>query len=339
MADSITRNTTVLALMRGIDTSDAIMLQTQWDDRFAQQQAEPVRIQKKSVRGTISNRLPAKVTDDPAKVNNQVEKPNLQSVEVAALSQAHDTLVLRFHVRFHGKHATPASCNNPEYLPRLGQIVEQYEQQHGYGALAQRYATNLINGRAAWRNNFGAEQSMTRVERIETGDVVEAWEFDSHAIPLSHFNHESKDLAAIADHIANGLSGENPVLFRVTLALQLGHGMEVYPSQEMVVGADKTLYKINGDEAAMHSQKIGNALRTIDTWYPTEDQAQRRPISVEPYGSVTNLGIAYRTPNKKVDFFHLHDRWIDKDEAPEVEQQHFVMATLIRGGVFGANKS
>ena len=29
------------------------------------------------------------------------------------------------------------------------------------------------------------------------------------------------------------------------------------------------------------------------------------------------------------------DNWILKDRVPAEEQQHFVMATLIRGGVFG----
>jgi CRISPR-associated protein Csy3 len=56
---------------------------------------------------------------------------------------------------------------------------------------------------------------------------------------------------------------------------------------------------------------------------------------VEPYGSVTTQGKAYRQPKEKVDFYNLLDGWIIKDKTPDVEQQHFVIATLIRGGVFG----
>ena len=84
----------------------------------------------------------------------------------------------------------------------------------------------------------------------------------------------------------------------------------------------------------MHSQKIGNAIRTIDTWY--EEDAQF-PISVEPYGSVTSMGTAFRQPTNKKDFYRLFDNWVLKDELPELDQQHFVIATLIRGGVFGAS--
>ena len=38
-------------------------------------------VREKSVRGTISNRLPAK-DSDPAKLNAKIENPNLQTVDV-----------------------------------------------------------------------------------------------------------------------------------------------------------------------------------------------------------------------------------------------------------------
>jgi hypothetical protein len=60
--------------------------------------------------------------------------------------------------------------------------------------------------------------------------------------------------------------------------------------------------------AGIHSQKIGNALRTIDTWYPKGRRVG--PIAVEPYGSVTTQGKAYRQPKDKQDFYNLLDNWI-----------------------------
>ena len=56
---------------------------------------------------------------------------------------------------------------------------------------------------------------------------------------------------------------------------------------------------------------------------------------MEPYGSVTTQGKAWRQPKEKQDFYNLLDAWVLKDKAPPVEQQHFVIATLVRGGVFG----
>ena len=87
----------------------------------------------------------------------------------------------------------------------------------------------------------------------------------------------------------------------------------------------------------MHSQKIGNALRSIDTWYPLFDDQQQTagPIAIEPYGAVTNLGRAYRTPKEKQDFYSFFDVWARGQELERVEDQHYVMAVLVRGGVFG----
>ena len=69
-------------------------------------------------------------------------------------------------------------------------------------------------------------------------------------------------------------------------------------------------------------------------WY--SDDAQF-PIAVEPYGAVTTLGTAFRQPKKKLDFYSLFDKWVLRGEKPEIEQQHYVIAVLIRGGVFGAS--
>ncbi|MBX9835177.1 MAG: type I-F CRISPR-associated protein Csy3, partial [Burkholderiaceae bacterium] len=126
-----------------------------------------------------------------------------------------------------------------------------------------------------------------------------------------------------------------------TAFVRVGAGQEVFPSQELILDKgqskkSKTLYKIGaqGNEvAAMHSQKIGNAIRSIDTWY--QGAEEQGPIAVEPYGSVTTQGKAYRQPKQKMDFYTLLDNWLLKDQVPPLDQQHFVMAVLIRGGVFG----
>ena len=137
--------------------------------------------------------------------------------------------------------------------------------------------------------------------------------------------------------LEQGLGGTHHVLLQVTAYVRVGPGQEVFPSQELILdkeksGKSKTLYTVK-DVAAMHSQKIGNALRTVDTWYPDGDGLG--PIAVEPYGSVTSQGRAYRQPKVKMDFYSLFDAWVLKDQVPEVAQQHYVIANLVRGGVFG----
>lgn len=133
------------------------------------------------------------------------------------------------------------------------------------------------------------------------------------------------------------MKGEEFIILEVEAQAKMGRGQEVYPSQELVLDTgtrkSKILYEIN-NKAGMHSQKIGNAIRTIDTWYAENAPF---PIAAEPYGAVTNLGTAFRQPKEKIDFYTLFDNWVLKDVAPELEQQHYVISVLIRGGVFGAS--
>jgi CRISPR-associated protein Csy3 len=125
----------------------------------------------------------------------------------------------------------------------------------------------------------------------------------------------------------------------------VGKAQEVYPSEELVLDKStskekksKILYSNNGI-AAMHIQKIGNALRTIDTWYPSFKDVEQSagPIAIEPYGAVTNLGTAFRTPKDKQDFYTFFDAFALGEKLARVEDEHYVMATLVRGGVFGAS--
>ena len=149
-----------------------------------------------------------------------------------------------------------------------------------------------------------------------------------------HFDHQSETIDQVSAHLKAGLEGREFVILYITAEIKMGYAQEVYPSQELVLDTGKTkskeLYKKN-DIAAMHSQKISNAIRTIDTWYPDA----QFPIAAEPYGAVTTLGTAFRQPKQKQDFYSLFDDWVLRDQAPELEQQHYVMSVLIRGGVFG----
>jgi len=84
----------------------------------------------------------------------------------------------------------------------------------------------------------------------------------------------------------------------------------------------------------MHSQKLGNALRTIDTWY-SEYDTQKRVIAIEPYGAVTSMGRAFRSPKYKEDFYTLFERFIEDIESLQSHERDYVAAVLVRGGVFG----
>ncbi|MBW6392788.1 type I-F CRISPR-associated protein Csy3 [Billgrantia antri] len=335
------KTASVLAFERKLDPSDALFFAGNWETRDQAEAWPAIAIREKSVRGTISNRLKAK-DQDPAKLDAAIENPNLQTVDVATLPSDADTLKVRFTLRVLGGAGVPSACNNAEYQAKLKEAVSGYVHSYGFETLASRYAYNLANGRFLWRNRIGAEQVEIQVRLMEQGEAVDTWTFDALSLSLRDFEPTEdtrSSLESLTARIAEGLSGSRHVLLDVTAFARVGNGQEVFPSQELILDRSrgdksKTLYQV-GEIAGMHSQKLGNAIRTVDTWYPQEDDEDLGPIAVEPYGSVTTQGKAYRQPKQKADFYSLLDNWMIKDQQPEPEQQHFVMATLIRGGVFG----
>ncbi len=329
----------VLAFERKLDPSDAIFYAGNWEDRNNSPFWSPITIREKSVRGTISNRLKSGKDADPAKLDAAIESPNLQTVDVATLPTGTDTLMVRFTLRVLGGCGQPSACNNADYREKLLGLVGDYVGKHRFATLAHRYASNIANGRFLWRNRICAETVEVRVRHLAGGIPVGNWTFDAFELPVDGFDTRSTDLDQLSTVIDGGLSGSGYVLLEVTAFARMGEGQEVFPSQELILDKgsstkSKTLYKV-GEVAGMHSQKIGNALRTIDTWYPGSDQAG--PIAVEPYGSVTSLGRAFRQPKEGRDFYSLLDGWMIKDRVPSEGDQHYVMATLVRGGVFGAS--
>ena len=328
----------VLAFERKLDPSDALFYAGNWDERQKSDAWEAIKVNTKSVRGTISNRLKTSDANDPAKLDAKIESPNLQTVDVAQLPHTFDTLKVQFTLRVLGGAGKPSACNSAAYQTKLATLVASYVDINGYRELARRYAINLANARWLWRNLSSAETVEVHIRHAPLGGLATSWVF-SHAEGSDRtlFDANTADIKAVAAVIEVALAGQGYALLEVTAFARMGNGQEVFPSQELILdkgknAKSKTLYQVQ-TIAAMHSQKIGNAVRTIDTWHPHADAVG--PIPVEPYGSVTVAGTAYRQPKEKVDFYSLLDSWIKKDVAPTVDNQHFVMATLVRGGVFG----
>ena len=338
------KNPSVLAFERKLDPSDAVFHAGRWEQRGTSDNWEAVRIREKSVRGTISNRLKAGAQDS-LKLDAAIDKPNLQTVDVAALPMSADTLLVRFTLRVLPGIGEPSACNEAAYRDKLMAVVSGYAKAHAFTELARRYAINIANGRFLWRNRVGADQVEVRVHQLVDGKPEPLAQFEALAFSLRDFDVPAaakEGIEQLADIIRAGLSGERHVLLQVTAFVRAGEGQEVYPSQELILDRgrgdkSKTLYKIgpkDDEVAAMHSQKIGNAIRAIDNWYEGADV--NGPIAVEPYGSVTTQGKAYRQPKgTRDDFYTLFDGWMLKDKVPSEDQQHYVMAVLVRGGVFG----
>ena len=321
----------VLAFEKKLVPSDGYFYGTTWENRTEQ---SALKLIEKSVRGTISNRLKA-ADADPLKLDAKVENANLQIVDACALAEHQDTLKVAFTLKVLGGIEQPSACNNEKFLNSYKEVAKKYIQTHSFTELAKRYALNIANARFLWRNRVGAE----KIEVVVTVNDQESVTFNAFDYKLHDFDSVDAKVQNLTDQIAQALKGELPyLLIKVEAYALVGKAQEVYPSEELVLDKgkgdkSKILYQVN-DVAAMHSQKIGNALRTIDTWYPDFEE-QKSAIAVEPYGAVTNLGKAYRTPKAKQDFFSLFDKYALGESLENIGQEHYVMAVLVRGGVFG----
>lgn len=332
----------VLAFEKKLVPSDAYMYGTTWENR--KNHSAPLKIFSKSVRGTISNRFNKKDRDtfdkDPMKLDAKLENANPQTVDHCALESDHDTLKLNFTLKILSNVQKPSACNNEVFNKSYTEAAEMYIKEQGFSELATRYATNIANARFLWRNRIGAEEIEVEV-KVLNGNQNLSWTFENFNLGIKgDFNTSDTNVLELSNQISSALSGKVPfVLLDVTAYVKTGRSQEIYPSEELVMVKDKgdkskILYHVNGI-AAMHSQKIGNAIRSIDTWYPRYNEVTTGPIAIEPYGAVTNLGVAYRNPKDKSDFYTLFDKFARGEKLANKEEEHYVMAVLVRGGVFG----
>lgn len=221
------------------------------------------------------------------------------------------------------------SCNDPVIKEIIDQKLKEYkDEKTGMEKLAHRYAYNIANGRFIWRNGDCAEKM-----RVEVDYANEHLSFNPYDFSLDDFdtNSENSDLMTLAKFIYTRLNNDSrrqpKVPIHVTAYIKLGKGQQVFPSQNMnTKEKNKSLYTVDGC-AALTSEKINNAIRTIDTWYSND---AKFPIAVEVYGSVTQQGIAYRA--KDNDLYTLLEAWIN-DEPISDNDKNFIVAYLIRGGL------
>ena len=347
--------TGMLAYARSTQITEGVFTATKSDDPEVR---TPVEVLEKGVRGQTSNDLKPQ---DHAKAGLS----NPQSVEYAVVPQGHDGVELSFSVRFMPLSLRPHACGNTDVGETHRRLAAGYKAAGGFRVLAALYLWNIANARFAWRNRFQSDAMTVTVTSGDitlrfhpfTFDLTEA--ADEAEMAAALLEGEAEDLAEVIDRIADGLSNDagKAETIRVAWNAAMEPGQEVFPSQEYVreEKADKQLSRVyaklplrRGDrtihQASMHSQKIGAALRHIDVWHESEDHGA--PIAVNPYGGVQETSAVLRDPKSKRSFYDLRakaqpllDAVENASGAGEIPGDvHFVMANLVRGGVFGSSK-
>ena len=322
----------VLAFSRRIEPTDGFFYQKNSQDADAE--IKPLGVSKRKLRTTMSNRQKPALLKDREKMNAEIIKANIQETEVSYLDPDCDTLVVKTGVKIIAFDSQPENCNSAPFSEKLKEIAQGYIDTHRFNELANRYASNIANARWLWRNRIGAKDIKVTVECV-TDSNSEFLVFDAKKLSISQPTSNDENVLRLSSLIASALRDEFFLSLYIVAEANIGFGHQSFPSEEMNIDENKSgkeLFQLKG-VTGLHSVKIGNAIRTIDTWYKPEDNVA--PISIEPFGSVTSKGVAFRQAADNIDFYTLFDSWVGEGAELSVEDQHYVMAMLIRGGVFG----
>jgi len=342
--------TGMLAYARSVQITEGLFFATSVSNRMT---ATPIEVLEKGVRGQSS--------EDKAK---NPGKSNPQSVEYAVIPQGHDGVELSYSIRFMPLSLRPHACGNTMVGKAYERLAKGYKNADGYKVLAELFTWNIANARFAWRNRFQSD-SMEVTAKFNGHKVA----FNPCRVSLEKPEDASvmneaivkgnvADLKALIEGITQGLSNTDRGAFTVKIhwnaAMQ--PGQEIFPSQEYIREAKVKEYenlsriyaklpvRFNGriiKQASMHSQKIGAALRHIDIWHGRHDAA----IAVNPYGGVQETSDVLRGPKSEKSFYEIRKKAESLLHAVESAGSredlsgdvHFVMANLVRGGVFGSS--
>jgi CRISPR-associated protein Csy3 len=345
----------VLSFQRGTLVTDGLFF-----NQFSDGKLAPLPVVRHGIRGTQNINKLEKSAGAGAATAKREEVSNIQTTDSAKLMPSATALQVRFGIRFidleqllfacapgKGDSADDIATMRKSFLD----FVTRAKGSKGLVEVASRYARNIANGRWLWRNRTVASRLAISVS--DQKSVIAS--FDGLAISLREFDRYSADEFKVAEVIAAGLRGDREANLRVVATVDFGldgGAVEVFPSQNYLenktrgfarplycVGVAPASQDINSiqemGQAALREQKIANALRTFDTWYP--DFAKRAvPIPIEPNGASLDAQEFFRN-TKDASGFQMMARLSSID--PDSEEGMFMIACLIRGGVFSGSDS
>lgn len=346
----------VLAFQRGLVITDAVFFNVFQDSQT------PVMVVRHGIRGTQNVNKEGDASKSTAANAKRQEVSNIQTTDTAKLDEGALGLAVRFSLRFLDLKnvlfaCAPASTDADDlvraYRQSVDGFIERAKASPGLDEVANRFARNIANGRWLWRNRTIARGVKVQV----TSSGKEIASFDALATPLNHFDQFTDDERKLAGFIADGLRGDDDAGLEIEATLDFGMqgALEIFPSQNYVEnkprGFARPLYCLGAPEradggkgmdfestrimghAALRDQKVSNALRTIDTWYPDFGE-HGRPLPVEPNGASLEAQEFFRGPKNSAFEFARRLNTLD----PASAEGMFMIASLIRGGVFSGGK-
>lgn len=338
----------LLAYTRSITPSVGVFFGVQdKNDLFVYKKRLPVEITKVGLAATISNYSP---DIDKAMQNNG---KNLQKTQQALVPEGCNFVAMEFALNVVNNFKNPVNCNDPVYRKVINEYVKNYLSTDKIREVARLYLQNILTARFMFRNLNNASKMEVH---IKSDDKLFVFNSYSNLHHLEQFNaEEQKNIEILLDELTSALKGDLkevggrfkvPVIvnWRVTTVFETEPNSEIYPSQEFLEESKegKVLSTVtttsDKEQAAYHSQKIGNAIRTIDIWYPDYSSDEKQyPLPIEPYG----IDKASESVARKKENLYSHLEKLDAyvKQSPADDVSHFIIACLIRGGVYSGGKS
>lgn len=312
---------------------------------------QPVLVKEEGYVGTISNYYNEK--EYYGNIENQKKSPlnpNPGRQDFAYLNHDNDVLVVKGNVKFIPNYKKPVLSDNKQQLTNYLQFLDEYKKEFNFEELVKRYLLNIISGKIFWRNQYAFRKVVNLT--VKTTKEVISYRFDTSDLELDGFNIVNTDNVAIIEDLNNitklisdSLVAKKLVGLEVCAFLEVGLSAPTYPSQafldEKPEGKGRCLSSqtIDGENkiAIFSSQKIGNAIRTIDTWYSDDENCEAIPVEV--YGVVVNQRESFRPSGKNsfYDYFEpkKFDAFLKNYSKQKENDKHYLMAMFIKGGVFG----
>lgn len=334
----------VLSLTRGLMITDAV-----FENLLEEDKRSPVEVTRHGIRGTQN--IPEKFDD----------VSNIQQTETAKLDPEAKGMAASFGINFLDLKDVLFACASSKggkddvagYRQALQDFIARAKTSEGLQEVGCRFARNIANARWLWRNRQLAET----IEVVVARDGETLASFQALDVPMNKFGDYTDDEKVLGALIASSMAGESTPRLTVEARIDFGvsGALEVFPSQNYVErkpkGFARPLYYVRSSEsrkrssnagemeirvmgqAALRDQKVSNALRTFDTWYPSfEDHGQ--PIAVEPNGA--SLGAQRFFREGAASAFKIALRLDELD--PNSDDGMFMVSALMRGGVYSGSK-
>jgi CRISPR-associated protein Csy3 len=349
----------VVSFKRCHVVSDALMLSLLPDATEV-----PVGIYREGIRGTQNvndglGNLEQKKSGSEG--NRGVQQ--VQHTEIARLDDNAESLVVRFGLAFLDIGQSLDMCTDStsqleatQFRASLNDFIARAKRSGAIDALALRYARNIANARWLWRNRSIAQSILVTVSKRD-GKVISV--FDAKEMSILDFDHYNDGEVRLGKEIAAQLRGTSSegLIVEANITLRVPGGVEVFPSQNFIekdkgktdnAESSRSLYKSRSvrtltsqersagllGHAAIRDQKIFNAIRTIDTWYPDFEETGY-PIPVEPLGASIQFQEFFRKGRDTS--FEMFKSLSLLD--PESDDGLYCLACLERGGVYGPAKA